>query len=245
MHGRCSEQSSTSLVPANLHRNIYWAQVLSLCHLEQVFARNYYIEKWYRRWQRSPVLQETWCFPRSRSHGMTPVIDTSQCGKANKKWGYLIAFGEGEMRPSSAEYSKSIKPTKLCQNIKISWSGCQQHHFYCGTQKKYWFICCLNTTVQNDAAASSLFQGNRKLSPNHVWTRVISSERSQRRTEHWSASSEWKRSVDQKLGSIKTSNIYTKLIVSNWFCILAQRKKTQTNRENLLKEKEFYTFGHV
>lgn len=138
------------------------------------------------------------------------------------------------MRPSSAEYSKSIKPTKWCQNIKISWSGCQQHHFYCGTQKKYWFICCLNTTVQNDAAASSLFQGNRKLSPNHVWTRVISSERSQRKTEHWSASSEWKRSVDQKLGSIKASNIYTKLIVSNWFCILAQRKKTQTKGKGVL-----------
>lgn len=51
------------------------------------------------------------------------------------------------------------------------------------------------------------------------------------------ASSAWKCSVDQKLGSMKTSNISTKLLVSKWFCILAQRKKNPNNYGKSLKGK--------
>lgn len=111
--------------------------------------------------------------------------------------------------------------------MKIPWCGCQQYHFYCGTQNKYWFIRCLYTTVKSDAAASSSLQGNRKLRPNYAWEES-SPQREVRGAQKTDAvSSEWKYSGDQKLGSTKASNTPIKLIVLDWFYILAQRKKTQ------------------
>lgn len=61
------------------------------------------------------------------------------------------------------------------------------------------------------------------------------------------ASSEWKYSVDQKLGSTKASNISIKLIVLNWFYILAQRKKKTTMVKSLKGKGEvvLHLWSHI
>lgn len=109
MHGTCSVQSSISLSPAHLCRNIYWVQVLPLWQLQKLYASNSFMVKWYGNGKTCFCERSLKLVPgKGHTHPMPTVLEGSghleswRTDRAGQGGGYLPLGTHQECRQKDA-----------------------------------------------------------------------------------------------------------------------------------------------